>query len=137
VSVYEPSQGTMIHAPNAWVPNGITFNGDGAEIYGASTLQRGFVNTPAAVAWNPANDVVEAAVLFPGARTVANFCCSGSVISASLNPVTGNAVVFVPVRTRSAGKFDVAVEMVDTDSSSPTFNQVIQTIPVGLNSSSA
>ena len=137
VSVYEPSQGTMIHVPNAWVAFGITFNGDGAEIYGASTLQRGFVNTPAAVAWNPANDSVEAAVLFPGARTVANFCCSASVISASVNPATGNAVVFVPVRYRSNGKFDVALEMADTDSSSPTFNQVIQTIPVGLNSSSA
>ena len=132
VSVFDPTKGTMLDNHTGPQPIGITFNGDGQEIYGASPGKPGQVATPEAVAWNPANDSVEAEVPFPSPANQVSFLVGASAIQASVNPATGTAVVFVPVGTYASGKTDVALEMVDTISSSPTFNMVLSTIQVGL-----
>ena len=134
LSVFDFSQRAMLNVPNAVVPFGVSFNVDGQEVYGAAPGVRGLVATPEAVAWNAANDVVEAQILFSGVRGISSYV-SASVLAASVNPATGKPVVFVPVLTFSSGKYDLSIEMVDTDSSSPTFNTVIRTLPAGLNSS--
>ena len=134
VSVFDPVQGTMLDNHTGPPPNGINFNADGAEMYGPSAGPRGSVNTPQAVAWNPADDSVEAQVPLTGALNVSSGI-GPSEIAASVNPATGNAAEFVPVVTFASGEYDVALEMVDTDASSPTFNTVISTVAAGLNSS--
>ena len=135
VSVWDPTHGTMLDNVSGPPPGGITFNRDGAEIYGPSAGPKGLVTAPQAVDWDPATDTVVAQVSFgSGAFNVDN-AIGSAVIATSVNPATGRSVVFVPVTTRVSNKWDVAVEMVDTDSSSPTFNTVIKTLSVGLNSS--
>lgn len=130
VALYEPAQGTMINVPNAVVPAGITFNADGAEIYGAAAGKRGFVGSPRAVSWSTADDTVTAQVPFTGGFGAGNL--GSAAIAASVNPANGNAVVFVPITTRVSNLNDVALEMVDTNSSSGNFNTVLQTISLGL-----
>ncbi len=133
VAVYQPTVGSMIDVPSPVVPHGITFNGDGAEIYADSIGRRGLITTPEAVAWSPLDGTVEAEILFPvpPAQSIST-TLSPSTIAASVNPATGNAVVFVPVVTYSSGVRDIDLEMVDTNAASPTFNTVIATIQAGL-----
>ncbi len=117
VSVFDPTKGTMLDNHTGPQPIGITFNTDGAEIYGPSLGLRGSVSTPQAVEWSTADGSTQAQILFPGTLTV-DSGIGPSVIAASVNPATGKAAVFVPAVTYTSNKFDVTMEMVDTDSTS-------------------
>ncbi len=130
VAVYEPNQQTMIDVPNTVLPYGITFNRDGKEIYSAGLGTRGLATPAETAAWNPSDDTLRAETPFSTGSSIS--VIDELILAASVNPFTGKPVVFVPVRTRSGNTNDIAVEVVDTDASSPTFNQVILTISAGL-----
>lgn len=131
VAVYEPTQQTMIDVPNTVLPYAITFNRDGKEIYSAGLGTRGLATPPEAAAWSPSDGMLQAETPFSTGSSIA--AITGPMLTASVNPLTGKPVVFVPVRTRPVNNMnDVTVEVVDTDASSPTFNHVILEIPAGL-----
>lgn len=129
VAVYERNQQTMIDVPNMVLPYGITFNRDGKEIYSAGVGTRGLARVGAA-AWSPSDGMLQAETPFSAGSSIGSF---GEIaLAASINPLTGKPVVFVPVRTRSGNTNDIAVEVVDSEASSPTFNQIILTVSAGL-----
>ena len=130
VAVYEANRQTMIDVPNTVLPYGITFNGDGKEIYSAGLGTRGLVTPAEAAAWSPSDGTLRAEIPFSARSSIS--VIDELVLAASVNPLTGKPVVFVPVKTRSGNTFDLTLEVVDTDASSPTFNQVILTISAGL-----
>ena len=131
LALYSFAQQSMIHAPNSVRPLGFAYNTDGKAIYSAGNGTRG-LNTPVEVAaWNPNDGSLEAEV--PFASNSSLFYLSPIQIAATVNPVTGTPAVFVPIRTTNNGVWDITLEEVDTTANSPTFNQVINTIPVGLN----
>jgi hypothetical protein len=131
VAVYEPNQQTMIDVPNTVLPNGITFNRDGKEIYSAGLGTRGLATPAEAAAWSPSDGMLQAETPFSAGSSISVGVLE-LTLAASVNPFTGKPVVFVPLRTRSGSTYDVTVEMIDTDASSPAFNQVILTISAGL-----
>ncbi len=133
VSVFDPVLGTMLDNHSGPPPLGVVFNTDGAALYGPASGERGAVNTPEAVAWSATDDSVEAQVPFPGTVSTGNLV-GRSAIAASVNPASGGPAVFAPAVTSSGATFDIVMEMVDTDSSSPTFNTVIKTLAAGINS---
>jgi hypothetical protein len=131
VAVYEPNQQTMVDVPNMVLPYGITFNRDGKEIYSAGLGTRGLATPPEAAVWNPSDGTLQAETLFPAGSSIGGITAE-IILAASVNPLTGKPVVFVPIRTRSGNAYDVTLEEVDTDALSPTFNQVIRTISAGF-----
>jgi hypothetical protein len=125
----------MIDNHTGPLPVGITFNADGAAIYGPSYGPRGAVTHPQIAQWDPTTAAVTTQIPLPVAgNALLSQQIGPNAIAASVNPATGTAVVFVPVRTVSSGIYDVVLEMVDTDPSSGTYNSVIASIPAGLNS---
>jgi IPT/TIG domain len=126
VSVYESGQQTMINVPNAIVPSGIAFSTDGAGIYAPSNGPRG-VNSKQVAEWSPLDDSLKAQVPISGVqRLIAAFGEMG--LAPSLDPNSGDPVIFVPVSTISSGNWDVGVQMVDTKT-----NTVTKTLEAGLN----
>ena len=130
VAVYNPTLRTMLDVPSAVLPYGIAFNPDGREIYSAGVGTRGLRTPVEAAAWNTGDGTLQAEVPFSPLSAIGLL---GPDISASVHPFTGRPVVFVPIRTSTGSIYDVALNMIDTDASSPTFNQVLLTIPAGLN----
>jgi len=126
VSVYEPGQQTMINVPNAIVPNGIAFSTDGAGIYAPSNGLRGVFSTQVAE-WSPLDDSLKDQIPLLGVQIVSSYL-SELVIAPSIDPGSGDPVVFVPVRTLSSGKWDIGVQMVDTKT-----NTVTKILAAGLN----
>lgn len=130
IAVYDHNQQTMIDVPNTVLPYAITFNRDGKEIYSAGVGTRGLAKPAEAAAWSPSDGTLQAETPFPAGSTIN--LITENILAARLNPLTGKPIVFVPVRTHSGSTYDINLEIVDTDSSSPTFNQVIRTISAGL-----
>ncbi|MGC2109062.1 MAG: WD40 repeat domain-containing protein [Candidatus Korobacteraceae bacterium] len=123
VSVYDANQRAMVNV--AITPPGSTFslafNAGGTDLYIASN---GFLyapRTPTVVGLHLANDM-ETAVTAQGNRIFGYLS-----LAASVNPATGGSVVY-----EWTGYQDIAVNMVDTNPSSPTFNTVINTLYAGL-----
>jgi len=124
VSVYEPGQQTMINVPNTLVPTGIAFSTDGAGIYAPSNGPRG-VTSGQVAEWSPLDDSLKAQIPLSGISRVG--AVAGELaLSPSIDPRSGDPVVFVPVT--SNGFQDVGVEVVDTKS-----NTVTNTLAAGLN----
>jgi hypothetical protein len=131
VSVYEPSPQTMINVPNTIVPYGIAFSTDGAGIYAPSYGPRGLTSRQQVAEWSPLSDSLEAQIPLSGALNIAQQI-SELALAPSIDPSSGDPVVFVPISTYSSGSYDIGVQMVDTRT-----NTVTRTLAAGLNASSA
>ena len=125
VSVYEAGQQTMINVPNTIVPYGIAFSTDGAGIYGSSPGPRG-INSEQLAEWNPLDDSLKAQIPLSGAQYIAQQVGELALVP-SVDPSSGNPVVFVPISTYSSGSYDIGVLMVDTRT-----NTVTRTLAAGL-----
>jgi hypothetical protein len=132
VSIYEPGPRSMVNVPNhTAVPYGIAFNLDGLGVYGNGKGDPGLFVPLQLTEWNAATGLVEAQVpIIQG--TYGGFPGLEISLAASRNPNTGGPAMFVPIYQDS--NLYVALSMVDTNSSSPTFNQVIQTLTSGIRS---
>ena|ERR1035441_1214933 len=126
VSVYEPGQQTMINVPNAIVPSGIAFSTDGAGIYAPSNGPRG-VNSKQVAEWSPLDDSLKAQVPISGVQRLIG-TIGELALAPSVDPSSGDPVVFVPVSTYSGSFIDIGVQMVDTRT-----NTVTKTLAAGLN----
>jgi hypothetical protein len=128
-AVYDPTLGSMImdNSSTVWATRGITFNADGQTIYGLY-----FGSQEQVIAWDSTTlSVVAQITLF----NVFGQATGPSALAASVNPQTGRPVIVVPVRTFiiHPRAYDVALEVIDSDSSSNTYNTVLGTIPTGQN----
>ncbi len=133
VAVYDFSQRHMNHVPTRLVSYSMGFNEDGAEIYCLSPGTRGLISSPKLLDYDPVRGIVQDQVSL-GVPFVYEYL-SQSKAAPSVNPATGKPVFYVPVTTNNnVTPSDLGVEMIDTQSGSPTFNQVINTIYAGLNS---
>lgn len=128
VSVYNPGQQTMINVPNSIVPYGLAFSTDGAGIYGPSYGPRG-VNSKQVAEWSPLDDSLKAQIPLSGVQNIAQ-SIGDLTLSPSIDPSSGDPVVFVPVTTYGgSGDWDIGVQMVDTKS-----NTVTKVLAAGLGS---
>jgi hypothetical protein len=132
VAMYDFGDREMIHVPTRLVSYSMGFNVDGAEIYCLSPGVRGLISSPQLLDYNPVTGIVQDQVSL-GVPFVYEYL-SQSKAAPSVNPATGKPAVYVPITTSNSGTpGDLAVEMIDTQSGSPTFNQVINTTYAGLN----
>jgi len=126
VSVYEAGQQTMINVPNTIVPWGIAFSTDGAGIYGISHGSRG-VDSKQVAEWSPLDDSLKAQIPLAGFLNISEQI-GELALAPSIDPSSGDPVVFVPVNANSNGHWDLNVQMVDTKT-----NTVTKTLVAGLN----
>jgi len=141
MSVYQPAQGTMLQYngtlyTGTLLPRAVAFNTDGATINGETNGQWGQTLTPMFIGWNPKDFSLTNGVAYPStSRFVTQV--TPSALAASVNPATGNSVIFYPMMWVTNGKRDLVVEMYDSDSQSNTYNTVVGHFAAGLNSNRA
>ena len=119
----------MINVPNAIVPLGIAFSTDGAGIYAPSHGPPG-ISSKQVAEWSPVNDSLKAQIPISGHSDLADVLGSELALAPSIDPSSGDPVVFVPVSTQSNNGNDIGVQMVDTKT-----NMVTKTLAAGLNTS--
>ncbi|MGA9566644.1 MAG: hypothetical protein WBS19_14055, partial [Candidatus Korobacteraceae bacterium] len=128
--VYDPTSGSMITNLGTWIARGISFNADGNTIYGLT-----MIGGLQAVAWDSSTLSVVAQI--PLHTNLFTRATGASALAASVNPQTGRPRIVVPVETSPQLRtYDVALAVIDSDSSSNTYNTVLFTTPTGQSFSS-
>ena len=126
LSVFSFPQRSMKQLPIAPpAVRNLAFNRDGAELYAATDGFKYAIVGPEAVAVSLATDSVEAVISIPGL-----YLPQSTMVAAGVNPVTLKPVVYEWSTATNDG-WKVALSMIDTDPTSPTFNTVLQTLYAG------
>jgi hypothetical protein len=115
-------------APGDPVFYGITFNADGAELYGFSFGPPYWPEFSELIDWKLSDQSLQASV------TVANsVSTTNQGLTSSINPASGRPVIYSTTSTFTGQITDLQLVMVDTDPSSQTYNSVVQTFDAGIN----
>ena len=129
VQVLDLQQRSMIDlAPSDPVFYGITFNADGAELYGFSFGPPYWPEFSELIDWKLFDQSLQ------GTLTVANSISSTNQgLISSINPASGRPVIYSTTSTFTGQITDLQLVMVDSDPSSQTYNSVVQTFNAGIN----
>lgn len=130
VSLFNMRTRTMnVVSTNGLIPSGLAFNAaDGNELY-VTTPGPVYSIQRKALQINIAADSVDASIPFTG--NLAQYV----PIARSVNPATGDPVMFVPRTFSTNNIWNLELEMIDANPQSPTYNKVVVSIgaPLGYN----